>query len=361
MSFELDLQPEEVLIFHDWIKGPRKPMSLAVSERALFIAREQHLRMEAYYMHRVPITDVEEVSVRKIRGPALWIASSTVFLCGIAFSILLAIGQYNNPPSVRVSPVATGGSLVMIALGIAMPFYGKGRRVLEIRTKRTVYRWKPAIFDNRSWVKRLQEDFLWACRNVDVPTRRLDIVTTKEVASFWTWFTSYTRSAVVDADAIRRRLKKLCEDIDVEICQDVSGQYEFIITANWTKDLFPVVEDIVKLAPVIPGWTISAFRPRGVFGKTFMFDDAVHQTDEVFFIPYTDGFELAIRIFVVGDAPELRSAAFPMISTLLGEYDSLTKVRYYDFGLIEDVDVDDLRHISELPQCVDGFMRSTAN
>jgi len=362
MSFKIDLQPDETLIFQNGVKGPRKPMSLGVSDRAVFIAREQHLRTETHYMCRIPIADVTEVRIQKIRGSTIWIVSGLSFLVGVwALYTFFSVPIVVSPP--QSSSRLVGFGLMFIVLGFSMPFANRGRRTLTIETKGKSYHWKPAIFDEKPKVNTLQEEFLWACRYVEVPTRRLDIVTKKEVDRFWKWFISYASLRSADEKPIRYRLKKLCAEIDVEISDCETTDRQLIITANFVKDLFPVVEQFIAGAPTMLGWKIAAFRPRSYLGETFQLDDETFETNRFFFIPYTDGFDLAIRLFVrrYENSEQVRAAAWSIVSTLLGEYDSMMKIRYYDFGDIEQADEDDLRQLSELPKYVDEFMRATAN
>ena len=137
---------------------------------------------------------------------------------------------------------------------------------------------------------------------------------------------------------------------------------EIIITANWVKDLFPVVEDIVRRAPNIPGWTITAFRQRGLVPDNVEIEGVTYEMERFFFVPYTDGFELDVQVCIPGYEEETeRAAASSMINLLLGEYDSLIKVRRYYFDTIEGMDEDDLYPLSELPAVVDHFTNRTAH
>ena len=55
ISYDLDLAEDERCFYHRALKDTHKPMCLGVTDRAVFIARERFLKLQAYTMHRIPL------------------------------------------------------------------------------------------------------------------------------------------------------------------------------------------------------------------------------------------------------------------------------------------------------------------
>src|SRR5215203_1369275 len=88
-------------------------------------------------------------------------------------------------------------------------------------------------------------------------------------SAFWKWFHDNSRLLLAmkgphepTMNAITARLHEIHPDLVYEI--EVHGALRrFVVSADGNRALFPLVLDIVKQAPAIPGWSIAAFRQPG--------------------------------------------------------------------------------------------------
>jgi hypothetical protein len=328
-----------------------------VTDRALFIAREKFLKVEAYGMLRIPLEDVKEVILSRERGPRVWLKWSLVFAFGVASMIVMAIGLWRTP-SFQPSLFGTAGPIAFTIVGLSMLIDGRWRLVLTIRTRKKDYRWRPHIFDDRNRVKALREGFLAACRYVEVPTHRLDLINEREIAKFWSWFQGHASNGSINLPRVQERLHKLCDRIDIEMVSDrAEGVHRLVVTANYARDAFPIVEELMFACPNVPGVTVTAFKPRQKIGRVYRFSDTEYPLDDIFFITYTDGFELALEIYADWENFEGHEEfIWALYKDLLGEYDVTVSVRYVQLRELTDVkDRSLFKHISQLPEVVDEF------
>ena len=357
INYDLELSENEQCFYHGALNKAQRPMCLGVSEQALFILKEKFLKIEAYSIRRIPLAGVKEVVLSRERGWRVWLKAGVLLAFGAVSMIAMAIGQWLSP-NMKPSVIGTGGPLFFLILGVIMLIDNRWRLVLTIKTEEKVHRWRPHLFDKREEVKSLQEGFLAACRYVGVRTHRLDLVNEREITQFWAWFVRHADKGKVSEAAVSEKLHKVCDRIDVEFDPDGDeAPHEMVITANYAADAFPIVEEIVFAAPKIPDLSIKAFRPRRPIGDVYRFEDEDHSLEKVFFIPYSDGFELAVEIFAETDLVENSLEFFwAFYKHLLGEYDSVLGIGYVQIkDLAEVKDVSALQHISQLPAVIDEF------
>jgi hypothetical protein len=357
VSYDLNLADDEPCLFHRGLSKTYRPICFGVSDRALFVLREKFLKLQAYSMERIPLDEIKEVTLSRERGVWVWLKWALVLAFGITSTTILVIGLQITPV-IRPGPIATAGPVAFVIIALLMLIDRRWRLVLTVRTPRKDYRWRPHFFDKHDEVKALQEQFLAACRCVNVRTHRLDLVNLKEIDTFWTWFRSAFASAPPDFSLVQKRLENLCDRLDVA---PGLSERELIITANYARDAFPIVEEIVAAAPKINDITIRAFTPRKTIGSSYEFKGVEYPLDNIFFISYTDGFELAIEIYTEWDAADEDFQVnceflWSLYRDLLGEYDVGVSVRYVTLrNLTKATDRTTLLPITELPAVVDDF------
>lgn len=142
-------------------------MILALTDRAVIIAREQHFAKKPYYLKRIPISAVTQIYQKADRAITIWVLAGAIFLGGLIFAIGMAWNVNRELPGTKVN----GWPFIFMALGIALPFLLKGRQTLTIQSGDQLDKWKPGIFDNSAEARQLQENFLSAClqRGIHVP------------------------------------------------------------------------------------------------------------------------------------------------------------------------------------------------
>jgi hypothetical protein len=352
VSYDLNLAEDERCFYHHALQHTSRPMCFGVSDRALFIARERFLKVEAYEMQRIPFSDVKEVVLSRERGTWVWLKWAIVLAFGIASMIIMQIGLV-LAPNVKPGLFGVAGPIAFAFVGLAMLIDNRWRLVLTIRTPGKDWRWRPSIFDRQDEVRALRESFLDACRYVGIRTRRLDLASESEIQAFWRWFENHAKSEQIVLSSVRARLHKLCDRIDVEIDED--GERRMTITANYARDAFPIVEELVSAAPQIQDLSVIAFKQRRKTKGAYSFEGMDYPLDRIFFVPYTHDFELAIDLYA-----DLATIGHEVLWALcqdeLGEYDFVFGIQYLQIIDLSDASGDlYLSQITELAECVDEF------
>jgi hypothetical protein len=256
-------------------------------------------------------------------------------------------------PNVKPGLFGVAGPIAFAFVGLAMLIDNRWRLVLTIRTPGKDWRWRPSIFDRQDEVRALRESFLDACRYVGIRTRRLDLASESEIQAFWRWFENHAKSEQIVLSSVRARLHKLCDRIDVEIDED--GERRMTITANYARDAFPIVEELVSAAPQIQDLSVIAFKQRRKTKCAYSFEAIDYPLDRIFFVPYTHDFELAIDLYA-----DLATIGHEVLWALcqdeLGEYDFVFGIQYLQIIDLSDASDDlYLSQITELAECVDEF------
>ncbi len=104
MSVQIELEEGEHLSFQGHFGHKKRPIILGVSDKALYFTREKHFSTESYYVHRVPISEVTEVTLFPLRSIVRWVAALTVFFGGLILEAGILWNVYNQLPGTRVSP-----------------------------------------------------------------------------------------------------------------------------------------------------------------------------------------------------------------------------------------------------------------
>ena len=160
MKLDIELENGETLIFKDQFGHDKRPKLFAVTDRAIFVTREQHFAMESFFVDRIPIETVISVSLQPLRSIALWGVSSAIFLGGLVLEAGILWNVYRELPGTKVSP----WPIAFMLIGAAMLIFGRGRKILTVYSNRKPFRWKPGFLDDKQKIKAIQEGFVEACR-----------------------------------------------------------------------------------------------------------------------------------------------------------------------------------------------------
>ena len=189
------------------------------------------------------------------------------------------------------------------------------------------------------------------------------------INKFWEWFKSYAptiksitkQNADLVLDRILEELQRIRPGLAIEITNGNDKRIKnLIISANGDINKFDLVEEIVSKAPKIENWTIVAFRQRSSDPDLSIDIPELikFEVSKMYFMPLGDRENLDLIIFVPGikGKPKEIIAYYGLIliDYLIGEYDSITKVRYYDFQDVEDLDASDqVLPLNVLPKFID--------
>lgn len=198
------------------------------------------------------------------------------------------------------------------------------------------------------------------------------------IEEFWNWFAA-NRSEFEDMpmsstnDSVLERLRKIQVELErfsdgilAEIAKAPDGKLDLILTAEGDRSKFATIEEIIDRAPAIDGWKFTAFRQRIGPGFAMRMKGYVFDPEKMFFEAYQDGLELDLVVYSEGvlgvEEDELFHFGIVLMDNLLGEYDAVTKVRYYyfrDLSLAEDDS--GLFPLTELPEFIDDFYSRNNN
>jgi hypothetical protein len=194
------------------------------------------------------------------------------------------------------------------------------------------------------------------------------------IETFWDWFEKnrafYERLADEELgdnlDPIYKEVTNISPGLAVEMSRQVAGVRDLVISANGDIELFPLVSEIVEKAPKFDKWTITAFRPRIPEASVLKTDVLELDTKKMFFVAAEAEGELEVCIFVENikgvDERTVFGYGMIVIDNLVGEYDSVMKVKAYAFKDLEDAPEDwPLAPLSELPATVDDFHQRSNN
>lgn len=176
---------------------------------------------------------------------------------------------------------------------------------------------------------------------------RLEKRETAKVAAqdaFWAWFqenTAFLETYAEDTSAViaavGRRLNAVTRDLTFEMGRAEDGIYEFIVSADGIRDVFPDVVALTKAAPSVAGWRIIAFRPRkpGRLGEVVRFEGTELSANALWYRPSEHEDRLDIALYVEGmdkdGAQAMLGPVFLLLDATLGEYDVCTRIGAIEF------------------------------
>jgi hypothetical protein len=185
---------------------------------------------------------------------------------------------------------------------------------------------------------------------------------------FWSWFQDNSARVLEfekDQDAVFAdlggELDKVEEGLTFEFGPKDPAGREFIVSADGIQDRFPAVQKLVSAAPSpLPGWKVLAFRPRKDIGFVIEFDGNKLGADDLWFSyePPEEGNKLDIKLHIreldAKNEKALTSAAFLLLDSALGEYDTETKLGDIEFAALPaDPKGQNLKPLAELAPLVD--------
>lgn len=204
----------------------------------------------------------------------------------------------------------------------------------------------------------------------------------RKAQAFWDWFSGAAEQLARDHDAVvagkagpepliepvAKRLNAYHKGLAHEIGQDADGVYDLVISANGIKDRIDAVTALVRAAPDIDGWKVTAFRPRKAGGDFLlrMGGEEFHAENVFYRLGETSGGLCDIEIlFGAGfDAPDgaLIGPAFLIMDSVIGEYDVMTKIGQVAARTVKPADdMRDYAPIAALADDLDARFPERAN
>jgi hypothetical protein len=188
------------------------------------------------------------------------------------------------------------------------------------------------------------------------------------IKEFWFWFDDnkslYEMMQGNQDDKLNliiNELRKITDGLSVEITVNQPIK-ELTISAEGNIEKFPIVKEIVAKAPTIVGWKVIAFRQPVEKDFTLEYGDIRLTPSKLHYSPVTDGDSLDIIVFGEGfkdyNQNELAQYGLIMLDNLMGEYNCVAKVRYYDFQDVRDADGYELKPLPEINLFIESFYKA---
>jgi hypothetical protein len=162
-----------------------------------------------------------------------------------------------------------------------------------------------------------------------------------DVADFWRWFEANSKKVKTGVErqdhaflikTLGDKLSKVHPGIVHEIGKPDEDTIELILSADGIKAVAPAVRALARAAPHLPGFLITAFRPRWPTPGLEILNRQVTGED-IRYRSIFDGEKLNLVVFLNGDFTERERLmiGFLMLDQALGEYDVMTGVGEVSF------------------------------
>jgi hypothetical protein len=191
-----------------------------------------------------------------------------------------------------------------------------------------------------------------------------------KINDFWNWFkNNKTAFDHIDdenrdakLDSILSHLNLVKSGLAVEVSDEFKGVRDIIISANSDIEKFNIVKEIVKRAPVMKGWTVTAFRQRANQDFNLKYKNLSFVPSKMLFYPEEENGKLKIQVYVKGIAnynyDTVSYYGSIAMDNVLGEYNSVTKIAKYSFHELDSKHDANLKPVIELPAFIDKYYKT---
>jgi len=189
-----------------------------------------------------------------------------------------------------------------------------------------------------------------------------------KIKNFWEWFgrerllfeTMTDDNRDERLNLILEHLAPISEDLALEVSKEFHGVRDIIISADGDKSKFPIVEEIVKGAPKIPGWTVTAFRQKANEDFVLTYESFRLSSSEMSFRPFIDGDSLDLLIYADSiknkNQDDVVKYGLIAMDNVIGEYAATIKVRSFQFKDKREIAKGEkIYKLDKLPKFVDAF------
>jgi hypothetical protein len=164
------------------------------------------------------------------------------------------------------------------------------------------------------------------------------------VVSFWGWFAEngerFRDPKSADArralDKLHQLLRAIRPGLVAEFTCADERAVEIAISADGQAELFDAVTDVVKAAPPLEGWKVSAFRQPGNTDVTIRFGGTTLSAADIWFARNDASGRVDLVLYVRGmdetNYGQLGGAVMILLDNALGEYAMATAIGSVDFA-----------------------------
>jgi len=148
MPFVVEPEAGETIILEAEYAASEKsePFAFGVTNRAIFLPAKKAFAMkDPWYFRRVPLSDVREVRIRRLKPYVLTILG----ICMVAVGLYTGIEMF-NPDYLRAGGKMNGWPIAIFVGGLILPFIARGRFGLVVTLAKGKFRWKPPLVVDRA-------------------------------------------------------------------------------------------------------------------------------------------------------------------------------------------------------------------
>ncbi len=175
--------------------------------------------------------------------------------------------------------------------------------------------------------------------------------------AFWRWFEDSAAGLATAYDdfaagktgpmpliaPVEKRLNRYHKGLVHEIGQRPDGLYDLVISADGIRDQIKPVSDLVKVAPKIDQWTVTAFRaPKPIGDPLLELDGEMYRLEDVFYrlTPGEDGLSNIVLGFHAKDAgaaaDDFIGPGFLILDRVIGEFNVMTRIGEVSTEIVSD-------------------------
>lgn len=189
--------------------------------------------------------------------------------------------------------------------------------------------------------------------------------------AFWDWFSKnseayfyFEQNQNFLFSQLKSELNKLHTDLVFEFSVILENNTrEFIISADGIKNTFPLVSDLVSIAPKLNKWQIIAFRQPHKGITQINYDNLIVKFEDVFFRYGKDNGQIALELNIRNfyESSEWTGATFILLDTVLGEYHSEMSISRIEKKILKEEEIDTLFPITALPKIIQNYHSEVNN
>jgi len=166
-------EPGEEIYLHREFKGSHGHVfAMAVSNQAVYVSTQRlALQNDGWFLKRVPLKDVREVSLVRPRPGRTYVLSGVMMVGGLVLSTLMMWQALNPMPGAPY--VVSGVPFAVAVAGLVLPVVAKGRRTLLVTFNRGSFKWRPQFAvdkKTRETCNTIQNELLVACERAGLST-----------------------------------------------------------------------------------------------------------------------------------------------------------------------------------------------
>lgn len=183
--------------------------------------------------------------------------------------------------------------------------------------------------------------------------------------NFWKWFVQHSEQYFsMDGadekllDDLSAQLRKISPFACFEISTVHKGKRELILSADGVAKGVEAILNLVKAAPPIDNWEIIAFRPR-IEVERIEFEGLDLQVKDISYAyNFNEYNRVDLHFYIKGfdenDKDRYIGGTLILLDTLIGEYDSMTKIGALEFSKLQNKTTKNLDAMTKLPQLLDS-------